>query len=82
MSRTNTGRQKVEAMKYELSDIEVGDEVYFENVISVSNMDQYWTVEEKIIETRRLKVKLEGMGGPKTATIPVGCVIQKLDKVS
>ena len=49
-------------MNYKLSDIAIGDEVYFDSSTSQSNHDLYWKVINIDKNTERLIVELNEMG--------------------
>lgn len=49
-------------MEYKFEDIKIGDEVIFKSTTSQSNHDLYWTVIEKVEQTKQLIIQLDTMG--------------------
>jgi hypothetical protein len=49
-------------MEHKFEDINIGDEVIFNSTPSQSNHDLYWTVIEKIEQTKQLIIQLDTMG--------------------
>jgi hypothetical protein len=48
-------------MDYKFEDINIGDEVIFNSTPSQSNHDLYWTVIEKVEQTKELIIQLDTM---------------------